>query len=455
MLSATTSHPLPTSPRSTDLPVSVGGSTWTQVLEASLLLGFFLFYLFSFSPSSAVNGPTEIFGQDSVYILKYLDQARPYRWNPQSHLLYHVVVEQGFRVWKIWAGPGIDSTYRYLKFFTALCGLGFLLTMRWLFRELRLSDGASVVLLLLTGVSVSAWFHFAAFETHSLALPMLGLYLVALARMRGRPIRSRGDRLLLIAALVLCGLTRVDLFRFAATSGLLVFLPPVRQRWRTLVVDLAIVGLLAVGGSTLLAKVYFGELHNEAASSALQRHDRGSLKDRLWRVSNLSPGPLWEVGRAVSLYSLLMPVEPSPAQRSFFALPRYDHDPLRSDRPKYSSTGLFLQPMLNLADNALSLLALTATLLVFGWTIALTARRIVTGDPFHTLLAAQVIGGWLFYTLFNPFEPFLWIVEFVPFWIAMLADHSRGRDRQHWIGLAALALLVATHNFFAFYLPFR
>ncbi len=454
-MSEPSSHQFPASPHSARLIAPAERTVLATALEASLLLCFFLFYLFCFEPLSAVNGPAEIFGQDSVYILKYLDQARPYRWNPQSHLLYHVVVEQGFRFWRVWGGPGIESTYHYLKFFTALCGLGFLVTMTWLFRELRLAAGARVVLLLLTGVSISAWFHFAAFETHSLALPMLGLYLVALARMRSRPTRSRGDRLLLIAALVLCGLTRVDLFRFAATSGLLLFLPRVRHWWRTLVVDLAIVALLAVAGTTLLARLYFDGLHGEAATSALQRNDRKSLENRLWRVSNLTPGPLWDVGRAVSLYSLLMPVEPRPAQRSFFALPTYDYDPRRSERPKYSSTGLFLQPMLNLTDNALSLLTLTATLLAFGWALALTARRIAVGDPFHTLLAAQVLSGWLFYTLFNPFEPFLWIVEFLPLWIAMFADHSRERGSQHWLALAALAVLVATHNTFAFYLPFR
>lgn len=455
MLPQPDSHSLLSPARFDESPAPVGSTRGASLFEATVLLGFFIFYLLSFAPSSAVNGPTEIFGQDSLYLLKYLDQGKPYRWNPQSHLLYHVVVEQGHRVWRIWAEPGMESTYRYLKLFTALCGLGFLSTMGWLFRELRLTAGARVVLLLLTGVSVSAWFHFAAFETHSLALPLLGLYLVALARVRSRPTRSPGDRLLLIVALVLCGLTRVDLFRFAVTSGLLVFLPQVRLRWRTLVFDLAIVALLAVAGSSLLATIYFDDLHDEVPTSALQRNDRANLEDRLWQVSNLAPSPLWNVARAVSVYSLLMPVEPRPADRSFFALPSYQFDPQRSGRPKSHSTGLFLQPMLNLTDYALPLVTLTGTLLALGWAILLTARRVGSLDPFHTLLAAQAGGGWLFYTLFNPFEPFLWIVEFLPLWIAMVADHSRNRALHHWFALAALAVLVATHNTFAFYLPFR
>ena len=450
-------HPLLGSARLRESPAPVASTRAASLIEAAVLLGFFLFYLLSFAPTSAVNGPAEIFGQDSVYLLKYLDQGRPYRWNPQSHLLHHVVVEQGYRLWRAWTGAraGMESTYRYLKLFTALCGLGFLATMSWLFRELRLASGARTILLLLTGFSLSAWFHFAAFETHSLALPMVGLYLVALARLRDRATRSLGDRLLLIAALVLCGLVRVDLFRFAATSALLVFLPSVKRWWRSLLLDLLVVGLLGVAGSTLLAKVYFDQMHHQTPANALQRNDSKKLRDRLWQISNLAPASLWTVGRAVSIYSLLMPVEPRPTDRGISILPSFQYDPGHRDRPMSHATELFLQPMTNLADYALPLVTLTGLLIAFGWSLARTARRIGSLDPFHTLLAAQLIGGWLFYTLFNPFEPFLWIAEFMPLWIALLADSSRGQDRHHWLALAALAVLVATHNTFAFYLPFR
>ena len=455
MLSDSRRSSFPGLPHFAGLLAPVGPDWRATKVEAALLVAFFFFYLVCFSPSSAVNGPTEVFGQDSLYILKFLDQGQPYRWNPQSHLLYHVVVERGHEVWQAWLGPGMDSTYLYLKLFTALCGLGFLGTMCWLFCELRLEAGPRVVLLLLTGLSVSAWFHFAAFETHCLALPMVGLYLIALVRLRDRPTRSLSDRAMLIGALLLCGLVRVDLFRFAAMSGLLLVLPGTRRQWRTLVPDLVIVAVLAVVGSTVLATAYLDEPLGEGPTIVLERQDRKDLEDHRWQVSNLAPRPLWTVGRAVTAYSLLMPVASRETGRSFFAPPTYDFDLQRSGRPRHHSTELFLQPLRNLLGNALSLLALTGTVVAMGWAFVLTGRRIAAGDSFHVMLAAQAVSGWLLYSLFNPFEPFLWIVEFLPLWMAMIADHSRGRSVRHLAALAALAVLVATHNVFAFYLPFR
>jgi hypothetical protein len=424
-------------------------------VEAAVIVGLFFFYLTCFDRSSAVNGPFEIFGQDSIYIFDALKKRKPYPWNPQSHILYHTVVDAGHRAWQHVFGRGFTETYAYLKLFTAFTGLGFLVGLSWLFRELGLAARQRAVLLALAGVTVSAWFHFSAFETHGLAMPALAVYLVALARLRDRPARAPVDRLLLIGSLAVCGWTRIDLFRFAAVSALLPLLPALR-RWRTsLALDLGLAAALVVAGNVGLTRAYLRQPLEEAAAIVLHRDERQELAERMGRIANLDLQGLGAVGRAVSLYSVLMPVEARPPHRGFLAPPWYELDlelPKRGLRP---STGLFLEPARNLFGTAVSLLALAGVAAVLAWAGALSLRRVVAGDPFHGMLACQAACGWLLYAWYDPFEPFLWVLEFLPLWMAMIADHSRGRRGAHWLALGLVALGVGVHNAFAFYLPFR
>lgn len=425
------------------------------IVESVLLLGFFVFYLASFRLSSAVNGPYEVFAQDSVYILRYLERGKRFRWNPQSHLLYHWVVDHGYAAWKLLFGPGMESVYRYLKLFTALAGVAFLAAMRRLFVELGLGWPQRVVMLALSGVTLAAWFHFAAFETHALALPAFALYLVALARLARGGRRGWGDRLLLVAALLVCGWSRVDLFRFAVATLPILGLPRLRGRRLGLLGDLALVAVLGVAGNALLAMSYLGVPPSRAPLAALARGDRGELQGVLATPANLRPGPLAAVGRAITLYGIVMPVEPPAAGRGFLAPPTYEVDLQYSGQGVYPSTGLFLEPARNMAGSALSLTALAGVVAALAWGLGHSLARAARGDPFHAGLLLQAASGWLLYTWFNPLEPFLWVAEFVPLWMAMVAAVSRGRGRGLWGALAALAGIVLLHNLFAFYLPFR
>jgi hypothetical protein len=423
-------------------------------LEAALVVAFFACYLASFEPTSSVHGPYEVFAQDSVYILKYLEEGKPYRWNPQSHLLYHWAVEHGHAIWQRLLGPGA-STYAYLKLFTGLCGAAFLGLMLWLFRELGLDPARRAVLLLLTGVSVSAWFHFAAFETHALALPGLVAYTIALVRLRDRPERGAVDRLLLIAGLLLCGWTRIDLFRFAAVSTLLAVVPGTGRHRRGVLAELALTAVLGAAGNAWLAHDYLGAPLGEAAVAALERDDRRDLRERMARFENLESDRLVTVGRAVTLYSLIMPVEPRPPERSFWAPPIQRIELVYSGRGTYPSTGLFLEPARNLLHRGLSLVALAAAGALLVGAFASSARRAASGDAFHAMLLAQALAGWLLYTWFNPFEPFLWVAEFLPLWIAMVADGWRRQGLAATVAIGFAALVVALHNIFAFYVSFR
>ena len=119
---------------------------WELLPEGALIAALFLLYLFCFPLASPVHGPFEVFDQDSAYLLESLVRDEPYAWNPQNHLLYHVLVELGHRPWKEAFGSGLESTYRYLKLFTALTGLGFLIALRWLLVELRRGLAAPMLL---------------------------------------------------------------------------------------------------------------------------------------------------------------------------------------------------------------------------------------------------------------------------------------------------------------------
>ncbi len=423
--------------------------------ELGVVLGLSLFYALSFHLASPVNGPHEVFGQDSRYILEGLERGKPYRWNPQSHLFYHHVVERGHAAWQTFFGSGIESTYRYLKLFTAACGLAFLAAMRWLFCELGLTVFRRVVLLLLTGVTLTAWFHFAAIETHALALPALAVYLVAAARLRNRSVRGGLDPFLLVGSLVVCGWTRVDLLRIAAVSTVWLMLPCLGRRRRALVGELALAAALIVAGTTWMAHTYLGVPLARATTLAFTREERPELRARLGRLANVGPENLTVVGRAISLYALVMPVEARAAGRSFLAPPSYALDLRYSGKGPRPSTRLFLEPARNLLGAVLPLLAAGGVAALLLWAAARSVGRAVAGDAFHTMLGAQALVGWLLYTWFNPHEPFLWTAEFMPLWIAMIGDRARSRGRVVWTLLALLALSLAAHNWFAFYVPFR
>ena len=104
--------------------------------EACIILGLCVLYAFGFGPGSPAHSALEIFGQDSYYLLESLRRGVIYPWNPQNHLLHHVLVDGGYAVWRRVFGAGGEVAFYYLKSFTVLSGLGFLLALRLLFVEL-------------------------------------------------------------------------------------------------------------------------------------------------------------------------------------------------------------------------------------------------------------------------------------------------------------------------------
>jgi hypothetical protein len=431
------------------------GFRWGLVAEGALIAGLSLLYFFGFPLASPVHGPYEVFDQDSAYLLESLVRGEPYAWNPQNHLLYHVLVELGHRPWTEAFGSGLESTYRYLKVFTALTGVGFLIALRWLLVELRLGLGARMLLMCLTGLSVSIWFHFSAFETHSLALPFLAVYLVCLVRLRDRETRTARERNWFVASLLVMAWTRIDLLRFAAGSLLLPLLPATRRWAKSLFADFAKVAVIGVIGITVLTSLYRSLPLEEALVAAFQRNERSSLEEKVGKRENFTGQNFYQTGRALLLYGILMPVAPRDPQRGFLAPPTYRLGLEWREGEDRPSTGLFLEPIRNFTGSAWSLVAAVGLLALLAVALVSSLRRAVTGDPLHMMVLAHAIGGWVLYTWFNPYEPFLWVVEFVPIWIVLIAELMRGRPTWAWISLGVLTGLFSIHNLFAFYLPFR
>lgn len=429
---------------------------WPRNADLLSVLGFFFLYLYSFGIQSPVHGPAEVFGNDSVQLLFSLSSGSRYPWSPQNHVLYHVLVEWGYRAWCLVAEPGYDSAFRYLNLFTALTGLGFLLAFRWLLCELGLGVKRRAIILALTGISVSAWFHFGAFETHALTMPWIALYLVSLLRLTRSAQPTTRDHALFVGSLVALGCTRVEGIRFALVSVVLLLLPGMRALRRPIARDLGIAVALFFATSAVLAVNY---LDRPAASARnltimFERWDRPSLDARLRKVENLSPKNVLEVGRAISFYSIVMPIGDAlddPTRE----LSSQEERELGTSVDGGTSGWLFLQPLRNLAAypiSALALLGLTALLLA---TALRSIPRMARGDTFLIVLASQWLFGWLLYTWFNPFEPFLWALGFLPLTMAVVADVAPGKFRWYWPAAGVLAIAVALHNWQWFYLQFR
>ncbi len=394
----------------------------------------------------------EIFDQDSEWILRHLwlsgepesrcfFEHEVYPWEAQSHILYHYLVENGYSAWRsLTSDSSPNSAFRFLKGFTALTGLGFLVTVVMLFRRIGLPVAIRCTLLAITGVSVTAWFNFAGFETHSLAMPAIGLYLMVVLRLaKGQTFRRR-DQLMLILSLVFCGLSRTDLWRFWALSVFLPVLPVFRAHWKKLFISLGIAGLLGAAGFVALTNVYFRVPVAEVPTLLLERKDRRD--PRLARASNLTLDNLVDVGRATSVYTILMPVVEGA------------DDPVRRYRRRAPKVAYFSEPLATMLNRPLSAVALLGVMMLFAIALGFSLVRMARGDPLHWAIAIQWLPAWLFYTWWNPAEPFLWGLEFLPLSMAIVATTCARAPRLTWIALSVLLSVVILHNIHYFYFVF-
>ena len=281
------------------------------LLEFCLIGALVVVYAASFQLASVLNGLVErpeIFRQDSREIILSLAEQQSYKWNAQHHILYHWLVERCYVPWKAVCGTGLNSAYYFLKFFTAATGLWFLLAMRQLLLTLGWKTGHRLILLLLSGLILTVWFHYSAIETSGLSIPAVITFLVALIRRIRRGDDSFYNHCLLIGAMLFAFLTRVDSWRFPFALAFILVLPRTRQFRRGLAIDLALLALLSFIGFSLLASSYFDVPLTQSFSTLFERQDREDLAPHVMTISNLTPHYFWQVFRAGYLYSWIMPV---------------------------------------------------------------------------------------------------------------------------------------------------
>lgn len=398
-------------------------ATWA---EMAIIAALTVFYFQCFRVTSPLNGPKEVFDQDSTYILRSLIAGTRYRYNPQHHLLYHALTERlhGALVEPFWKRDA-QSVYVFLKVFTAATGAAFLLTLRHLLLAMGLSPLRRMILILFAAFSVTAWFNFAGLETHSLGLWAYNVLLLAALRLTRDRVFRRSQVIFLAAALAFAALSRFDNLRMIPLLGLLVPVIP-RRLGRRLLLSLALAGVLTVAGYVAVAKVYFDAPLAEVPQQILKRSDRHDLSPRLKRIRNLTPHLLAQMGRATSVYTVMM----APGRARFAA-------PLEATR-----------------HGALYEVAVTAMLLFWVRLAIPLARGLRRRDLFLWLVTASWVGSLVFFTWFDPFEPFLWLLEFLPFLIAVAAYTLRKAGRPTWAFLALCALVAMAHNWVSFYQRF-
>lgn len=399
-------------------------------LEFFLIAALVVVYAASFNLTSVVNGlgkRYEIFGQDSRVIILALADQEPYKWNAQNHILYHWLMEHCYIPWKAVFGTGLNSAYYFLKSFTAATGLWFLLAVRQLLVTLEWKAHHRLLLLPLSGLILTVWFHYSAIETSGLCMPAVITFLIALIRR----IRSGNDTLynhsLLVGALVFAFLTRVDQCRYPFALTFILMLPHMRRFRRGLAIDLALFALLSLIGFSILAGSYYDIPFSQAFPKLVERQDREDLEAHFMKMSNLTPHNLWQVFRAGYVYSWIMPVH---ARFPF----------------KAGLGGLFHSP--------LSMLTLIVFLGVTSIVAILSLRRLLSADPYIVVLLISWVTAWFFYTWFDPHEPFLWTLQFGVLQFAALVD-VWPRSTRWTILLGASAVLIIAHNYAFFWLRYR
>lgn len=152
--------------------------SWITPIGAGVIVLLAAFHFLSFSLSSSVNGyepieqfPQEVFDQDSAFIIDALVEGRRFKFNPQHHLLYHLASEGVYlKLIRPFVNHGPETVYAFLKLFSVLSGTAFFLVLTRIFHELGVAARVRIMLLILAGVSITGWFHFAAIESHSIPL---------------------------------------------------------------------------------------------------------------------------------------------------------------------------------------------------------------------------------------------------------------------------------------------
>ena len=406
---------------------------WLGRWELLVVLLTWFICAFSFKLSSPVHGlyptkdfPTEVFEQDSRYIIDTLINGERFRYNPQHHLLYHVLTEWGYKVLRPYIRHRLGTVYVFLKGFTVLTGIAFTILLSRLLWEMDLRLYHRILLLLLTGISVTSWFNFSAFETHSLGMAGIALYLLVMLRLTHLGQFRLQEQFMLGMSLVFMLLCRLDLARFFVATALLIPLPCYQAHWRRL--GLVLTAALLAGGLlySSMASVYLERPLSEIPKTVFQRDDP-DLKSVLGTVRNLTAENLSRMTLATTFSTMIMPI----GKRKFVG------------------------PLDGIEDHAGAMLTVALCVVILLIAGGATWKGSKNSGP----LAACILVNWgvglMLYTWFNPHEPFLWLLEFLPFLVVFLGNGLKKSGNTVWVLISIWILFLLIHNVLFFYLPYR
>ncbi len=99
------------------------------------------------------------------------------------------------------------------------------------------------------------------------------------------------------------------------------------------------------------------------------------------------------------------------------------------------------------------------TLLFYAAILARTAWALWRERKDSSALTAAVLSNWiagiLLYTWFNPREPFIWLLEFLPLLLLMMGVWLKRGGRMDLALAGTGVVLVFINNIVYFYLPYR
>jgi hypothetical protein len=253
------------------------------------------------------------------------------------------------------------------------------------------------------------------------------LYILALLRLTHFGQFRLQEQLMLGVSLAFMFLCRLDLVRFFVATALLIPLPHYRAHWRRLGLVLA-TAFLAGGLLYLpLTSMYFKVPLSDAPKTLLHRDDPGRLQGVVGTRHNLTASNLSRMSLATTISTVIMPVGP----------------------------GKFREPLAGVTTHPMFAVTLMWYLIVLVRMASATWRDRKSSGPFVAGILVNWAVGLGLYTWFNPGEPFLWLLEFLPLFVVLLGNGLKQGGFKEWglIGIGIILILV--HNTVYFYLPYR
>lgn len=405
-----------------------------------LFIGFAAIYAHSIPGRfNTVHQNRKYFDSDGEFITRQFVQDKIFTHN--DHLLYHILAKALYKAIPALEESGDAVTpHKALSVFFGALGVVFLYLFGFLVTKQFL---LSLLCAMCFGGTAGWWFFSATIDTYipclSVSIPVLGLAMLAL--------KGRGTRLMSLGIGIMAGLA----FLFRTDSVLLIFMSAYLIRnQKTFIRDgimAAIAGVMVgITGYAVLSHLFYDIPINVTAMSewitgAMLRPES---TERIWGVATNLTMPnfaLMLVNQC--FYTILIPGLMSTREPAFYSA--------------YSLSGW------------VSLLLWMATILTALYHIGSRICRGSGSDRCFSIITAALAFIWflsrlLFYTWWDPRDPFLFAVMAMPaLWIIVLLGFCYAREQvlDEWKWRAHLALLVLfslsvwIHNYLNMINPLR